>query len=198
MDVNFIGGMPEGYRDVAPEVAAAKAQAVMTAEQVRPAAAEEPSLEQQLASLEAAIQAAEASEARPSLPVLREQRGALAAKIAENQRAQAEERERQRKAAHAKFTLNLKEAEQARHDFLVLWCEASLLLGRLADLGEELYKDSAALRVHGPEDPALRQRLDAVTAPPRPQVEAPGLRVGTMNLGFNWNISVVPSWEKEK
>jgi len=92
----------------------------------------------------------------------------------------------------------LKEAEQARHDFLVLWCECSLLLGCLAELGEQLYKDSATLRAYGPEDPVLRQRLDAALAPPNPRHEVPGLRVGTMNLGFNWNISVVPSWEEEK
>lgn len=196
MDVNFIGGMPEGYHDIEPQAAAAKAHAVLTAEQ-RTAPVAEPTLEQRLAELETAIAAAEAIEERPSLPVLREQRGALAAKIAETQRAQAEERERQRKAAHAKFTVNLNEAEQARHDFLVLWCECSLLLGRLADLGVQLYKDAATLRTYQPEDAVLRQRLDAALAPPNPRTEVPDLRVGTVNLGFNWRADVLPAWEEK-
>ena len=197
MNVNFVGGMPEGYHDVAPEVAAAKAQAVLTAEQ-RTAPVAEPNLEQQLAELETAIKTAEAIAARPTLPVLREQRGALAAKIAENQRAQAEERERQRKAAHAKFMAGLPEAERTRHDFLVCWAEASLLLGRLVDAGEQLYKDAAVLRQYQPEDAALRQRLDAALAPPDPHREAPGLRTGTLGLGFNWRTDILPSWEHEK
>lgn len=96
-----------------------------------------------------------------------------------------------------RYEADLANAEATRRDFLQLWRESCLALGRLADLSAQLSRDAIVLREYQPDDPTLTVRANAALAPPNPRVEAGGdLQIGTTKTGWDWRIDLQPAWLK--